>query len=227
MVEIAGAHFHFYRGNPADFIPYPFNFDSIEMDMGDFYMDRYPVSNREFETFLLATDYQPRDTANFLKHWKGRTCPDTLADHPVVWVSLEDARAYAGWSGKRLPTEAEWQYAAQGTDGRLWPWGPDFDSTLCNYASGHSTSVRSFPDGRSPFGVEDMTGNVWQMCDDEYYNGSFYFSMIRGGSFYRPTSSWWYIQGGPQANDRTQILLRTGPGFDRSATVGFRCVCDK
>ena len=144
----------------------------------------------------------------------------------MVWVSLEDARAYAHWREKRLPTEAEWQYAAQGTDGRLWPWGPDFDSTHCNNATGQTTAVHAFPEGKSPFGVEDMTGNVWQMCNDEYSNGTFAFSMIRGGSYYMPTSSWWYIQGGPQPNDRTQMLLKTGPGFDRSATVGFRCVCD-
>jgi len=227
MIEVPGAHYSFYRGNPADFIPYPDNFDTIEVEIEDFYMDRYPVSNKAFETFLQASDYYPTDTSNFLKHWNGPTCPDSLVDHPVLWISLEDARAYARWKGLRLPAEVEWQYAAQGTDGRLWPWGRDFDSTLCNYASGHTTPVQAFPEGRSPFGVEDMTGNVWQMCDDEYSNGSFFFSMIRGGSFYRPTSSWWYIQGGPQANNRTQMLLRTAPGFDRSATVGFRCVCDK
>jgi formylglycine-generating enzyme required for sulfatase activity len=75
--------------------------------------------------------------------------------------------------------------------------------------------------------VEDLTGNVWQMCDEEYSDGTYVFSMIRGGSWYLPTSSWWYIQGGPQPNNRTQMLLRTSPGFDRSATVGFRCVCDQ
>ena len=227
MVEVQGAPYNFYRGNPADFIPYPYNFDTLEIVMEDFCMDRYPVTNKEFEAFLLATDYLPADTGNFLKHWKGRSCPDSIAGHPVVWISLEDARAYAGWMGKRLPTEAEWQYAAQGGDGRRWPWGMEFDSTRCNNASGQTTPVDAFPEGKSPFGVEDMTGNIWQMCDDEYSNGTFIFSMIRGGSFYRPTSSWWYIQGGPQSNERTQMLLKTGPGFDRSATVGFRCVCDK
>ena len=227
MVEIRGGHYQYYRGNPADFIPYPDNFDTLGVEIGGFYMDRFPVTNREFGSFLTATGYTPPNPANFLKHWNGTASPDSLADHPVVWISLDDARAYARWKGKRLPSEMEWQYAAQGTDGRLWPWGQVFDSTLCNNAAGQTTPVDAFPRGRSPFGVEDMTGNVWQLCDDEYSNGSFTFSMIRGGSFYRPTSSWWYIQGGPQANNQTQMLLRTGPGFDRSSTVGFRCVCDK
>ena len=227
MVEISGGPYLFCRGNDADFIPYPDNFDTIATVLRNYYMDRYPVTNRDFRDFLLATGYSPPDTTNFLKHWKGGSYPDSLADHPVVWVSLDDARAYARWKGKRLPTEAEWQYAAQGTEGRTWPWGADFDSTRCNNACGHTTPVHLFPEGRSPFGVEDLTGNVWQMCDEEYSDGTFIFSMIRGGSWYLPTSSWWYIQGGPQPNNRTQMLLRTSPGFDRSATVGFRCVCDK
>jgi len=227
MVEIKGGPFQYYRGNEADFIPYPFNFDTILMEPGDFYMDRYPVTNRQFYEFMQVTSYLPGDAANFLKHWNGETFPDSLADHPVVWVSLEDARDYARWKGKRLPSEMEWQYAAQGAEGRLWPWGDKFDSTACNSAAGHTSPVHKFPGGRSPFGVEDLTGNVWQLCDDEYFNGSFSFSMIRGGSFYQPTSSWWYIQGGPQPNNRTQMLLKTAPGFDRSETVGFRCVCDK
>jgi formylglycine-generating enzyme required for sulfatase activity len=189
-------------------------------------MDRYPVTNRDFHAFIKATGYSPPNPANFLKHWSHGTYPDSLADHPVVWVSLEDARAYAGWKGKRLPSEIEWQYAAQGTDGRKWPWGDSFDPSACNDATGHTTPVHNHPSGKSPFGVEDMTGNVWQLCSDEYFNGSFRFSMIRGGSFYNPTSSWWYIQGGPQPNHRTQMMLQTSPGFDRSGTVGFRCVCD-
>jgi iron(II)-dependent oxidoreductase len=227
MVEIKGDRLCFYRGNDADFIPYPHNFDSLFVHVEDFYMDRYPVTNREYFEFMKATGYNPANRANFLKHWNGAIFPDSLADHPVVWVSPEDATAYAMWKGKRLPTESEWQYAAQGRDRRKWPWGNLFDSTACNNAIGRTTPVYSYPGGKSPFGVEDMCGNVWQICSDEYFNGSFSFTIIRGGSFYNPTSSWWYIQGGPQPNDRTQMLLRTSPGFDRSETVGFRCVCDK
>jgi formylglycine-generating enzyme required for sulfatase activity len=227
MVEIKGGPFEYFRGNEADFIPYPFNFDTMLVEAGDFYMDRYPVTNKQFYEFMRATNYHPGDTINFLKHWNNDSYPDTLADHPVVWVSISDARAYARWKGRRLPTEMEWQYAAQGTDGRIWPWGNQYNSSVCNHAGGHTTPVHKFPMGRSPFGVEDLTGNVWQLCDDEYFNGSYSFSMIRGGSFYQPTSSWWYIQGGPQPNNRTQMLLKTAPGFDRSETVGFRCVCDK
>jgi formylglycine-generating enzyme required for sulfatase activity len=227
MVEIPEGKFVYSRGNPADFIPYPFNFDTLQVEMKGYYMDKYPVTNQQFYQFIQATRYVPSDTANFLKHWENGTYPQAWADHPVVWVSLEDARAYAKWKGKRLPSEAEWQYAAQGTDGRTWPWGHTFDSTVCNHSLGHTTPVTHFPGGRSPFGVEDLTGNVWQMCQDEYFNGSFIFSILRGGSFYRPTASWWYVEGGPQPNDRTQMLLRTSPGFDRSETVGFRCVCDK
>ena len=227
MVEIKGGSFDFYRGNEADFIPYPDNFDTLRVEIGNFLMDRYPVTNRQFREFIMATGYHPADTSNFLRHWKNGTFPDTLADHPVVWVSLEDARSYAQWRGVRLPTEMEWQYAAEGSDGREWPWGDTLDTTRYNHATGHTVSVYAHPEGKSPFGVEDMVGNVWQLCEDEYFDGSYIFSIIRGGSFYQPTSSWWYVQGGPQPNDHTQMLPQTSPGFDRSATVGFRCVCDK
>jgi iron(II)-dependent oxidoreductase len=86
--------------------------------MKSFYIDRYPVTNADFKKFLDATQYHPRDDHNFLKDWRNGTYPDGWANKPVTWVSLEDARAYAAWAGKRLPHEWEWQYAAQGTDGR-------------------------------------------------------------------------------------------------------------
>ena len=84
----------------------------------------------------------------------------------------------------------------------------------------------AFPKGASPYGVMDMVGNVWQLTNDIYSNGTNYFGIIRGGSFYKPTSSWWYVEGGPQQLDKTQMLLLVSPGFDRSSTVGFRCVKD-
>ena len=135
-------------------------------------------------------------------------------------------KAYARWAGKRLPTQAEWQLAAQGTDKRKWPWGNEFHGTLCNNAFGKPTPVDAFSKGMSPYGVMDLVGNVWQMTNDMYFNGSYYFAVIRGGSFYKPDSSWWYIQGGPQPLDKTQIMLMVSQGYDRNATVGFRCVKD-
>ena len=146
--------------------------------------------------------------------------------YPVVYVSYEDMQAYAKWAQKRLPTQAEWQLAAQGQDNRKWPWGDEFHGTYCNNSFYRPTPVDAFPKGQSPYGVFDMVGNVWQMTNDMYFNGTNYFTVIRGGSYYKPESSWWYIQGGPQSLDKTQILLMVSPGFDRSPTVGFRCVKD-
>ena len=147
-------------------------------------------------------------------------------NYPVVYISYEDAKAYAKWAEKRLPTEAEWQLAAQGTDKRKWPWGNEFHATNCNNAFDRPTPVDAFLKGQSQHGVMDMVGNVWQMTGDMYFNSMSYFIVIRGGSYYRPDSSLWYIQGGPQPLDKTQIMLLVSPGFDRSETVGFRCVKD-
>ena len=192
-----------------------------------FYMDTYPVTNEQFQEFLTATRYAPADRTNFLKHWvngaagaghgeASRSCMSTgMMPRP-----MRDGRA------SDFPTEVEWQYAAQGTDGRKYPWGQEFDSTRCNYGTQATTPVDAFPSGASPFGVMDMVGNVWQLTADLYTNGTFYYGMLRGGSYYNPTSSWWYVRGGPQPVDNPQILLLVAPGFDRCATVGFRCVKD-
>jgi len=91
--------------------------------MPAYWIDQYPVTNREFKRFLDATRYQPRDAHNFLRDWIDGSYPSGWGKKPVTWVSIEDARAYAQWAGKRLPHEWEWQYAAQGTDHRRYPWG--------------------------------------------------------------------------------------------------------
>ena len=226
MEEIDEGDLEFSVSNPAQFIPYPDYSQPRKVHVNRFFMDKYPVTNLQFYEFLEDSEYQPEDPANFLKHWENGMYIQGQANYPVVWVSLEDARAYAEWAGKRLPSEIEWQYAAQGTDGRLWPWGDTFQGTKCNNAFGRPTPVNTFPKGKSPFKVMDMVGNVWQLTNDVYDNGSYYFVIIRGGSYYNPTSSWWYVQGGPQQLDKTQMLLMVSPGFDRNATVGFRCVKD-
>jgi gamma-glutamyl hercynylcysteine S-oxide synthase len=212
--------------SPNEVIPYPGSAEPRTYAMPAYDIDVTPVTNAQFRKFLIATHFKPADGTNFLKHWvNGAPVPGT-EDHPVVYVDRSDAAAYAAWSGKRLPTEQEWQYAAQGSDGRKYPWGPTLDSTRCNCGKRTTTPVDAFPSGASPFGVKDLVGNVWQMTTDLYTNGTFYYSMIRGGSYYDPSSSWWYVRGGPQPVDNPQILLLVSPGFDRCATVGFRCVKD-
>jgi formylglycine-generating enzyme required for sulfatase activity len=194
--------------------------------MTSYFMDKYPVTNALFYQFIKSSGYRPKDTANFLKHWINGKVPKGLDDHPVVYVSLKDAEAYCRWAGKRLPSEDEWQYAAQGTDGRKYPWGDLADSTFCNYNLNHTTGVSQFPKGESCFGVSDLIGNVWQMTRDVYFDGAYYFNIIRGGSFYHPVSSIWYVTGGVVSAAHPEILLLVSPGMDRCSTIGFRCVKD-
>jgi len=225
MVLVPRAEFSYNVTANDDFISYPEqNGEIVKID--SFLIDRYPVTNAQYNDFLIKSGYRPADTTRYLRHWLFGEFRQGQDKYPVVYVSYEDMQAYAKWAGKRLPTQAEWQLAAQGLDKRKWPWGNDFHGTLCNNAFERPTPVDAFMKGQSPYGAVDMVGNVWQMTNDMYFNGSNYFGIIRGGSYYKPESSWWYLQGGPQPLDKTQMLLLVSPGFDRSPTVGFRCVKD-
>jgi len=207
----------------------PRRYHEHKMHIASFYIDKYPVTNAAFKKFLDATHYHPKDDLDFLKDWKNGKYPDGWGNKPVTWVSQEDARAYAKWAGKRLPHEWEWQYAAQGTDGRLYPWGNDWDSTKVPAPDRSRTmrapdDVDAHPAGASPFGVMDLVGNVWQWTDeyiDEHTRGG----ILRGGSYYQPQGSIWYF---PQAyrNDQHGKLLLMAPSYDRSGGLGFRCVKD-
>jgi formylglycine-generating enzyme required for sulfatase activity len=225
MILIPGTDFSYDVTTREDFILYP-EVSGITVKVDSFLIDKYPVTNAQYYEFLQSSGYRPADTTRYLRHWEYDIFRQGQERYPVVYVSYDDMKAYAKWAGKRLPTQAEWQLAAQGTDKRKWPWGNEFHGTLCNNAFGKSTPVDAFAKGMSPYGVIDLVGNVWQMTNDMYFNGSYYFTVIRGGSYYEPDSSWWYIQGGPQSLDKTQIMLQVSPGFDRNATVGFRCVKD-
>jgi gamma-glutamyl hercynylcysteine S-oxide synthase len=226
MVLVPKATITYSLTTGEDFMPYPAINVPLTAEVDSFLIDKYPVTNIQYYDFLLKSGYMPTDTTNYLKHWDKGIYKQGQEKYPVVYLSYEDMAAYAKWAEKRLPAEAEWQLAAQGTDGRTWPWGSEFHGTWCNNAFGRATPVDAFQKGVSPYGVLDLVGNVWQMTNDMYFNGINYFSVIRGGSYYRPDSSWWYIQGGPQSLDRTQIMLMVSTGFDRNATVGFRCVQD-
>ena len=200
-----------------------------EISVQPFYIDKYPVTNRQFAEFLKASKYQPADNHNFLRGWKDSRYPAGWDNKPVTWVSLEDARAYAKWAGKRLPHEWEWQYAAQGSDRRAFPWGNQpCDECVPQREHGRElrgpTDVDRFPKGASPFGVMDLTGNVWQWTD-EFQDKHTRAAILRGGGYYRPSGSRWYFPSAYQLNEHGKYLL-IAPSKDRAGTLGFRCVKD-
>jgi formylglycine-generating enzyme required for sulfatase activity len=253
MVKIPGGQYDFkvqgveIEGGASSLVdvqyswePAPRRFHDHVMEVKPFFIDKYPVTNAQFKQFLDATHYAPADKIDFLRDWPkdgsnaGRF-PAGWDNRPVTWVSLEDARAYAKWAGKRLPHEWEWQLAAQGLDtpgnsaNRTFPWGnawlpanvptPDTGRTMRG-----PDPIDAHPAAASPYGVMDLVGNVWQWTD-EYTDEHTRAGIVRGGSYYQPQGSIWYF---PQAyrNDEHGKLLLMAPSYDRSGGVGFRCVVD-
>ena len=242
MIRIPGAHFLFKVAGieieglddiGVD-VQYPWEdsprrFHEHPMEIKSFYIDKYPVTNAQFKKFLESSRYHPKDDLNFLRDWKDGTYPEGWGNKPVTWVSQEDARAYASWAGKRLPHEWEWQYAAQGTDGRLYPWGNEWDASTVPVPDKSRTmrgpdAVDAHPKGASPFGVMDMVGNVWQWTE-EFQDEHTRAGILRGGSYYQPQGSIWYFPQAYKLDEHGKLLL-TAPSMDRSGALGFRCVQD-
>ena len=145
--------------------------------LSSFRLDRYPVTNEQFASFVAdRPEWGPDQLASsmhngrYLAHWLNGTCPAALNDHPVVFVTWHAAQAYCRWAGGRLPTEAEWEYAARAGDDREFPWGDDLPTPVrANYGSsglGTTTAVGSYPP--NPLGLFDMAGNVWEWVLDEW-----------------------------------------------------------
>jgi formylglycine-generating enzyme required for sulfatase activity len=191
-----------------------------------FWIDRFPVTNAQFKAFLDASGYRPQDDHHFLRDWKDGAPPAGWENKPVTWVSLEDARAYARWAGKRLPHEWEWQYAAQGTDGRAYPWGNEWNAEAVPApVRGRDlpgpSDVDAHPAGASPFGVRDLVGNVWQWTD-EFVDEHTRAATLRGGSYYQPQNALWFFPQAYRLDQHGKYLLMA-PSRDRAATIGFRC----
>jgi formylglycine-generating enzyme required for sulfatase activity len=185
------------------------------------------VTNAEYAAFVQATGHRaPR-------HWKQDTFPEELADHPVAYISWYDALAYVEWLREqteqpyRLPTEAEWEKAARGTEGRLWPWGNEWDAQKCNIrlsGPGEITPVGQYsPAGDSPYGCADMAGNVWEWCSSldktyPYERGDGRENLeeqgarvMRGGSWYNDTPAW--VRCAARSADLPDISIGDGHGF--------------
>jgi sulfatase modifying factor 1 len=141
-----------------------------KVSLDGYYLAKTPVTVAQYGLFCEAKSLEIPDAPDW--GWKD--------DHPVVNVTWEDATAYCRWAGGRLPTEAEWEKAARGTDGRRYPWGNEWDSRKCRCSRaygdfGGTAPVGSYPQGASPYGVLDMAGNVWEWCAD-WYDENYYQS---------------------------------------------------
>lgn len=188
----------------------------VSLNLPDFWMDAFEVSNRQFSQFLVATGYQPKSWTNFLKNWNGSRYPDWAADFPVVWVSVADAEAFCRWRGGRLPSDEEWEKADRGPSGQLFPWGNDLpDPETTNCGTGKIEPVGNRPGDCSVYGIYDLAGNVSELTlnrkDSSGHSGYF----IRGGSY--------------QTGIQSLLGFHRSLGSsreERSETVGFRCVMD-
>lgn len=202
---------------------------------GSFCIDRHPVTNSKYKEFISATGRpepfispEAYQRQGFLVHpyekvkeflWQNRSYPAERKDHPVVLVSLDDARSYCAWIGKklkrkyRLPTEVEWEKAARGTDGRFFPWGNEWNPEYVNSGErfGSTTPVTRFSHGTSPYGLYDTVGNVFEWTERRWNEKSF---VVKG-------CSWDDLPGTCRA------AMRHGrPPQSKHILIGFRCVSD-
>ncbi|MGH9802860.1 MAG: protein kinase domain-containing protein, partial [Blastocatellia bacterium] len=161
MISISGGEFVMGRDD-GNYYEKP----ARKVTIKPFYIDETEVTNSQYQEFVDATRRQPPP------HWPNGRAPIGQGSHPVYNVSWDDANAYAKWAGKRLPTEEEWEYAARGTDGRLYPYGNEpklqySNATEDDYRT--PLAVKNYPQGASPFGVFDMAGNVAEWTGDDFH----------------------------------------------------------
>jgi iron(II)-dependent oxidoreductase len=219
MVLIPAGEFNMGKNttNPTDWQP------EHRVHIDAFYMDKNEVTNKQYYEFCVKAKHALPEFWGSIQYKSGLDFPD----FPVVGISSFDAEAYARWAGKRLPTEAEWEYAARGAlVDKNFPWGDQVDSTKVNYGRKFKGILKtgSFPPNN--FGLFDITGNVWEWTSD-YYSDEYYknspvenprgpqsgrFRVIRGGSWHSGAMC-------------VQTYYRNGlPASWVDFAVGFRCV---
>ncbi|MCR4315235.1 MAG: formylglycine-generating enzyme family protein [Planctomycetes bacterium] len=189
---------------------------SGEIEVGHFYADKFPVTNLQYALYCLETG-TPRPPS-----WAGTLPKSDVLFHPVVFVSLEDAQNYARWAGKRIPNVVEWLHLAGMSDGRIYPWGKDFNFDCCQ--ANHSehfglVSVGNYPRGANQFGIEDLAGNCYEWTTtgiqtDYFGQSSPKYYIIKGGSYL----------AGPidlTIEHYSKALIST-----KESHLGFRCISE-
>lgn len=214
MVSISGGTFTMGNNDSDEESEKP----EHEVTVRPFYIDRYEVTNEEYYEFVRVTKHPAPE------HWIEGKFPPGEDKYPVVYVDWFDAEAYAKWVGKRLPTEAEWEYAARGDDKRLYPWGNEFTPENANSKEtdkNHAMPVGSYPAGASRFGLLDMAANVAEWTSSDY--------SLYPGSKARMESGTKIIRGGSFRFDKKQAMVTTRwsvpPGTAKDY-IGFRLTKD-
>jgi eukaryotic-like serine/threonine-protein kinase len=229
LVRVRAGEFPMGSDPKRDSLAYGDEQPQRRVHLDEYWMGRYPVTNAQYQAFVAATGKRVPS------HWSKGNIPKEKETHPVVNVNWDDAAAFCEWASGaagvqiRLPTEAEWEKAARGTDGRIYPWGDGKpDKKRCNFSENvkDTTSVGQYsPEGDSPYGCADMTGNVWEWVAD-WYGENYYtnapranpagpaageYRVLRGGS-------WVNYEGFVRSADRDWYF----PG-NRNNYIGFRC----
>jgi len=195
----------------------------------DYHLSKTPVTNIQYAMFVEQTGHRAP------WYWRGGERPAGKEDHPVTHVSWHDALAYCQWLSEltesyyRLPTEAEWEKGARSTDGRIYPWGDQWDPTRCNTeegGKGETTPVQAYVQGTSPYGLVDMAGNVWEWVQD-WYQGDYYQNSPTDSPTGPPNGNYKTLRGGSWATgwNFARAAARSPYNPESSSSyLGFRCV---
>ncbi|MBI1294267.1 SUMF1/EgtB/PvdO family nonheme iron enzyme [bacterium] len=213
----------FVRGSDINYTAVGNETPQRQIYLSTYQIARMPVTNAQYNVFVDATGHRTPE------HWHGKEIPSGKANHPVVNVSWHDAMAFCTWAGVRLPSEAEWEKAARGTDGHIYPWGNQSpDVKRCNFNRNvcDTTAVGSYPAGVSPYGVMDMAGNVWEWVHDWYQSD--YYSVSPDSNPQGPATGICRVMRGGSWFNLDYYVRSANRDYNHPGSwhydLGFRCV---